>query len=78
MSRQERINTPNGDTFRPGEDYWPKPKIPATGETSEDPKPAVTEAALSIKRLLGNQRLSRTEAQGARIPVKRREENSDG
>ena len=60
-NRQIHIEHPSGDTYKPGEDYWP------------EPRPAVTEAAVSIQRIFKNKRLSRTEAQGAKVPLKEKE-----
>ena len=64
MTHQERIQTPNGDTLRPGDDYWARLREGLT-------EPSRTEAEASIRRLSTLGRLSRTEAQGAQIPLRR-------
>lgn len=52
---------PREDRFVPGEEYW--------RQMAAERQPR-TEAEFSMRRLAGISRLSRTEAQGAGIPVR--------
>jgi hypothetical protein len=65
MPKQERSSTPSGDTFKPGDEYWPQPAALDTGAPKEFPliDGKSKEELITIARGLG-----RTTHTGARSP----------